>query len=247
MISITGHFERPKVRRIAQRIEKLLKKEGVESKLSDIARKGFNSKKVELVVAVGGDGTLLRVVRELKAEKPVLGIAAGKRSALMQVKQRDLIKAVKAVAAGKFGVEKRTRLQTIADGKKLPLALNEAMLVNKKSGSIIDYCLKVDGKVLEKCSADGCIVSTPTGSTGHSYSAGGKKIAVGSKKIILVPVNTLGRTGKPAYVGKDSKIVFDSLNKRHQLEVVIDGQPRFGVEKKLVVKKGKDALFVKLN
>ncbi|MCX6798616.1 MAG: hypothetical protein NTW59_00795, partial [Candidatus Diapherotrites archaeon] len=65
-VAIVGHFERPKVRRLAQKTAQLLHNLGAETSLADIKKKKFNSPKIGLVVVVGGDGTMLRVVRELK-------------------------------------------------------------------------------------------------------------------------------------------------------------------------------------
>ncbi|MBN2066842.1 MAG: NAD(+)/NADH kinase [Candidatus Diapherotrites archaeon] len=245
-VSITGHFERPKVRGIAKRAEAILKKLGKECKASDIKAKKFNSKDAELVLAVGGDGTLLRVVRELKREIPVLGIAAGEKCALMQAKQKQLPEKLKKIAEGKFKVEKRLRLEARADGKKIGLALNEAMLVNKKSGSIISYCLKVNGKRQYYCRADACIVSTATGSTGHAFSAGGKRMKAGSSSIAIVPSNALNRAEKAVYRAGSSIIVLDGFCAKQEHEAVLDGQPRFPVKKRLLARRGRDALFLKV-
>ena len=262
LISITGHFERQKVKRLAEKAKRILQLLGAECIAADIKKKKFNAKNVSLVMAVGGDGTLLRTVRELREQKPILGIAAGEQCALMQIKPAQMRKALQKIVEGKYKVQRRMRLQAGADGKKLPLALNEVMLLNRKSGAIINYCLRVNGKrAFAKhfsqgffpkgkkayCArADGCIVATPTGSSGHAYSAGGKKLPAGSNKIAVVPSNPLNRAVKAIYVNANSRIVLSGFNGKQGCEVVLDGQPRFAVKKILLIKRGKDALFVRI-
>ena len=245
-ISITGHMERPKVRRLAEKTARILNGFGAACEISDIERKKFNSAKAKLIIAVGGDGTLLRAAREQRGSAPIIGIAAGEKSVLMRIKPGGMKKALEKIAAGEFSVEKRVRLRATADGKKLPTALNEVMLVNRKSGGIINFCLRVGGKKVYCKKADGCIVATPTGSTGHAYSAGGKKLSEKSGKIAVVPSNPLYREAKPVYFPAGTAIALDGFGAMQKYEVVLDGQPRFAVRKRLVVRKGRDCFFAKI-
>lgn len=244
-VAITGHFERRKVRLLAQKARRILHNLGVDCLAAGIKKKSFNRRGVGLVIAVGGDGTMLHVARELKKPTPVVGIAAGKRSALMAIKPGKIGRALEKIAAGKFTVQERVRLQAIADGKRLPLALNEVMLVNKKSGAMVNYRLNLGNKKICRSKADGCIVATPTGSTGHAYSAGGKKLPAGSKTIAIVPSNPYCREAKPVYAGGGCTVALDGFDRQQEHEVVLDGQPRFAVRKRLVAKKGESAFFVK--
>ncbi len=261
IIALTGHFERQKVKRIAEKAKRILQLLGAQCIAADIKKKKFNAKNVSLVIAVGGDGTLLRVARELEDEKPILGIAAGEQCALMQAKPAQMRKALQKIVEGKHAVQKRLRLQASADGKRLQAALNEVMLLNKKSGAIINYCLQVNRKRVYCARADGCIVATPTGSSGHSYSAGGKKLPAGGSRIAVVPSNPLNRAVKAIYVKGNSKIVLSGFYakqfsqgflpskkayEKQGYEVVLDGQPRFAVKKSVLIKRGKDALFVRI-
>ena len=246
LIVVTGHFERPKVRKAADKVKKVLNGLNAEFSASNVKAKKLNSSKTKLVVVIGGDGTLLRVVRELKKAKPVLGIAAGERSALMQVKPKLIEKALEKLVKGTFSIQKRLRLQAKADGKTLATALNEVMLVNKKSGEIIGYCLNLNNKKKYCWKADACIVATPTGSTGHSYSAGSKKLAIGSHKIAIVPSNALNREQKPVYTKGNTAIALTGFDSTKQYEAVIDGRIRHKVKAKLTIKQGPNALFIRL-
>jgi len=246
MIEVTGHLERAKVKKIAERARKLLEGFGVECRLVGIKGKGFLSPGAKAVIVVGGDGSLLRIVRELDGKKPVLGVGAGKRNALMQVGQGKLKKAMKAIALGRFFVEKRARLEARVDGKRIATALNEAMVVNRKSGAIARLEVRVNAGKKKLVEADGLIVSTPTGSSGHAFSAGSKKLAIGCGKIAVVASNPLGRKFKALYVGGKSRIEVRPAGKGQECQAVIDGRITKKLGKKLVVGKGKPALFLVL-
>ncbi|MDD5163653.1 MAG: hypothetical protein PHD95_05610, partial [Candidatus ainarchaeum sp.] len=135
------------------------------------------------------------------------------------------------------------RIGTIIDGKKVPPALNDVLLVNKKSGAIIKYALFLNEKKISENSADGIIACTSTGSTGHSLSAGGKKIFKGNFEI--VQYNVMGKKPKPIIVKADSKIRISCLDPCAEYETVIDGQLRFPTGKGIIIKKGKITKLVK--
>jgi NAD+ kinase len=246
MIAVTGHLERERVKRIAERLLSMLRQEGFEAKLFGIASKKLKKNRFGLVLVVGGDGSLLRVARELRKQVPLLGIAAGKRSFLMQVRPRQMAKAVKMIAREKFEIEYRARLAGKADGKRLPLALNEFLVVPKKSGMLIS-CIVTAGKERKKVEADGLIIATPTGSSGHAFSAGGRRVGLGEKKFIVVPSNPLNRKPKAFTVSSRKRISVKCLAREAAMEVVVDGRARFPLKKKLLVEGGEPALLLKVN
>tara|TARA_Y100000310_G_scaffold341250_1_gene439811 strand:- start:621 stop:1370 length:750 start_codon:yes stop_codon:yes gene_type:complete len=245
MIGVTGHFERAKVKKIAKSLFGLLEKEGFEVELFKISSKKLCCKEFELVCVVGGDGSLLRVAREAIPGTPLIGIAAGKRSYLMQVNPNRIGQMVKKIADGKYVIEKRARLKARLGGKKLPMALNEYLVAPKKSGRLIECEIKY-GQKNEKIACDGLIIATATGSSGHSYSAGGRKIREQEQKTIIVPSNPLNRQWKPFTVSNRSKITIKGIGRETSTEVVADGRERFPMDKKLVIEKGEPILVMKL-
>ena len=244
MIAVTGHFERPRVKKIASKFSAALKKQGLEFETVGISSKKLERGGFEIICVVGGDGSLLRVARETKGT-PLLGVAAGTRCCLMQVKEKHIEGAAGKIARKEYSVEKKARLFGRASGRKLPPALNELLVVPKESGSLINLEVGIGGK-LEKFSCDGLIVATPTGSTGHAYSAGGKKLVQGERKFVVVPSNALNREGKPFAVGQGAKIFVKGIGRGQKLEVVIDGRERFSLKGKLLIEKGKPAVLLNL-
>lgn len=243
-VAVTGHLERPKVRGIAERLLSLLEGYGIKAELFDISALKHKRRKFWLVCVVGGDGSLLRVARELKQSAILLGFAAGKRSYLMQVKQWHLEKAVNAIAQRHYVVEERTRLSARVHGKRLPLALNELLVVPKTSGLLINCVVRFDGKA-KRISCDGLIVATPTGSSGHAYSAGGRRLSNAEKKFIVVPSNPLNRAVKPFTVSDKSRLSVRCLDDA-KAEVVVDGRERFKLDGALFIERGEPALVLRL-
>jgi len=245
LIGVTGDFGKAKVKTLAPQLLSLLKKQGLETELFRIPSKKLNSKKFSLICVVGGDGSLLRVVRELKKPVPVIGVAAGTRSYLMQINPGRLKQAVRKIAKKKYKVEKRTRLSAKLSGKKIPPALNELLVVPKESGSLIRLAVKA-GRSNYEIAGDGLIIATSTGSTGHAFSAGCKRLKHGCRKIAVVPSNPLERKQKPFTVSKNAEISVKPISSGKKMEVVVDGRIRFPLTGKLSISKGKDALVARL-
>lgn len=245
MIAVTGHFERAKVKAIASKFSSALRAQGLEVERAGISLKRLERKGFEIICVAGGDGSLLRVARAVKKQTPLLGVAAGTRCCLMQVKEKDIERAAKKIAKKEYSVEKKARLAGRVRGRKLPLALNELLVVPKESGSLINLELRT-GRKIEKFACDALIVATPTGSTGHAYSAGGRKLKSGENKLVVAPSNPLNREGNAFTVGQGTKISIKGIGKGQKLEVVVDGRERFSLKGKLLIEKGKPAWLLKL-
>jgi NAD+ kinase len=243
MIAITGHLERARVRGLSKRLLRELEQEGLKAEIFDISSGKLNKRAFDLVCVVGGDGSLLRVARELHRAIPLLGIAAGKRSYLMQVKEGQLQGAAERIAAGKYSIVERTRMSGTIGRKRLPNALNEYLVVPRESGSLIS-CKVRAGRLQKQVACDGLIIATPTGSSGHAYSAGGRKLKQSEKKFIIVPSNPLNRQGKPFTVLDRKRITVECIDKGKGIEVVADGRARHELQGKLLVERGDSALLL---
>jgi len=197
--------------------------------------------KCDLLLSFGGDGTLLKTFRELKREIPVMGINCGNKGFLQSFSHEKLEDFFPKILSGEYHSDERTRCLAIADGKKLPEALNEVLLVPKDAGRIIRYVLSI-GKVERKEAGDGLIVATPTGSTAHSMSAGGPIVKGNAKVFVVVSINPVDWKHRPLIINDHEKIVASEFEKLSAV-AVIDGQKRFPVKKKLEIKKGKSVLL----
>lgn len=176
---------------------------------------------VEVVIVLGGDGTLLRAA-ELTHEKnvPVLGVNLGRIGFLAEVDQAQLDDAIASVAAQTYDVDQRMTIDVRASYNGTELArtwaLNEASVEKTTREKILEVVLEVDGRPVSEFGCDGMLCATPTGSTAYAFSAGGPVVWPGVEALLLVPSNAHALFARPLVVSPDSKVA---------LEVVADGHP----------------------
>lgn len=150
-------------------------------------------KDADCAIVLGGDGTLLRVTRETSKKKiPVLGVNLGTLGFLAEVEINRMDEAITKLMAGEYLTEERMMLEgnILRDGnsKGISTALNDITITRCGSLQIIRFSIYVDHKFLCSMSADGVILSTPTGSTGYNMSAGGPIAEPGAQLLILTPI-----------------------------------------------------------
>lgn len=175
----------------------------------------------DVIIAVGGDGTVLRTVMHLPKSTPILGINLGLRGFLALVRPNEAVNAVDSVLQGNYAVDKRALISTDVNGDSQPDALNEVLVVSRSRGKTILLEVRKDGDELFRRSADGIIVATPTGSTAYSLSAGGSVLDPDIGGFIITPLCPI-RPMPPIVVPSKSKIQIRFLKPR-KAELVIDG------------------------
>lgn len=151
------------------------------------------NEEVEGILVLGGDGTLLRAARELADRGiPFLGINLGHLGYLAEIERQNVQAALESLIADEYTIEDRMMLSgsVYVDGVKKgqDVALNDIVINRFESLRVVDYKVYVNGQYLNSFTADGIIVSTPTGSTGYSLSAGGPIISPTAAMLVLTPV-----------------------------------------------------------
>ena len=145
---------------------------------------------VDLVIALGGDGTVLRTIDLLAgAPVPVLGVNLGQLGYLTEVEPVDLRRAIADVLAGRHQIEQRMLLEVVLPGGERHLALNEVTIDRAHSGHTVRLDVAIDGRPFTPYEVDALIVGTPTGSTAYGYSAGGPIVAPTHRLLLLTPVS----------------------------------------------------------
>ncbi|QSB12586.1 NAD kinase [Natronosporangium hydrolyticum] len=165
----------------------------------------------EIVLALGGDGTLLRAAELARpAGVPLLGINLGKVGFLAEAEEADLEKVVSVVADRAYTVEERLTLDVTADldGRLLAdsWALNEVS-VEKNSRAMLELLVDVDGRPLSRYGCDGVLCATPTGSTAYAFSAGGPVVWPELAAMLLVPVSAHTLFSRPLVIAPTSTIM----------------------------------------
>lgn len=190
----------------------------------------------DLVIVVGGDGSLLSASRAvLPYNTPLLGVNRGHLGFLTDIHPQHFASALDTILSGAYTLEKRFLLQTqLIDNNQQTLsydpALNDVVLSPGEVAQLIDFDVFVDGQLMCHSRADGLIVATPTGSTAYALSAGGPILHPQLNAIVLVPMFPHTLSSRPIVISGDSHIKI-VINKRYEAEsnLSIDGQRRIAV------------------
>ena len=165
-------------------------------------------KSIDLMITIGGDGTLLRSVSYIRnLGIPVIGINTGRLGFLATLSLRELSTKLEKILKKEFNTEKRTLLKVQFNGSgnstDFKYALNEISVTRKNTTSLIKIKTSLDGKYLNSYWADGLIISTPTGSTGYSLSCGGPIMYPQSKAFVLTPIAPHNLNARPIIIPED--------------------------------------------
>lgn len=154
----------------------------------------------DFIVSIGGDGTILRIAKDCALrEIPILGINMGTVGFLTEVERAEFDGAVKKLLAHDYFFDRRALIDITTDGNH-HYALND-VVIKSNGGRMIPLEVRVDNQLIDRFTCDGYIVSTPTGSTAYSLSAGGAVIAPNTPVMALTPINPHTLRTRPIVIG----------------------------------------------
>ena len=190
---------------------------------------GALSRQCDLLVVLGGDGTILQVLHELEQHTPpMFGINIGSLGFLTTAGAAQWIDAVDAIVQRKYVLSERTLLsvEVTRDGKQEPArtALNDAVISRGELSRLIRLDAHIDGEFLTEYNADGLIVATPTGSTAYSLSAGGPVLAPDSGVFVVTPICPHVLTMRSVMVSDHSLIEITHNHATTDIFLTLDGQ-----------------------
>jgi NAD+ kinase len=167
---------------------------------------------VEIVFALGGDGTLLRAAELARpCEVPLLGINLGRVGFLAEAELNDLDQAVRDVVAGAYTVDSRLTIDVCVEIDGVVLteswALNEVSVEKSNRERMLEVLVDVDGRPLSRYGCDGVVCATPTGSTAYAFSAGGPVVWPEVEALLLVPISAHALFSRPLVTAPTSTIV----------------------------------------
>lgn len=191
---------------------------------------------VELIIVLGGDGTLLSVARLVGGrDVPILGINLGTLGFLTEVSRDEIKEAIERLLRGDFSVEKRLMLKAkvIRDDREISSfhVLNDVVINKGALARIIDLETFIDERFVTLFKADGLIVSTPTGSTAYNLSAGGPIIYPTLECMVLTPICPHTLTNRPIVLPGNSKIEIRLRSESQDVFLTLDGQVGFNLVK----------------
>jgi len=173
---------------------------------------------LELVIVLGGDGTILRAAEMVRGSNvPILGVNLGHVGFLAESERDDLSRSVSRAVAGDYEVEERMTLAVRVkyDGEVVheDWALNEASVEKASRERMIEVMVEVDRRPLSSFGCDGVVMSTPTGSTAYSFSAGGPVVWPTLDALLFTPISAHALFAKPLVVMPDSAIAVELLDR----------------------------------
>lgn len=176
----------------------------------------------DLVIVIGGDGTILLAIQRMPCQVPMVGINYGKVGFLADIEPDDLLKLFSSLIQP-LRVEPRMRIDFLLNGEYAGTALNEALIVTERPAKMLKFLIHIDGIIAEKFRADGLIISTPTGSTAYAMSAGGPIVDPRVEEFLLVPLAPFMLSNRPHLIDS-SRTVSVTLDAAKGAKLVIDGQ-----------------------
>jgi NAD+ kinase len=239
-IGITSKPKKPEVREIVPQlvhwlhersIHVLIDKEtgsALDGSEKCVTRNEMPSR-ADLIIVLGGDGTLLATARVLNRKPvPLLAVNLGGLGFLTVITRDELFPTLERVVAGDFRTERRVQIEAevIRAGEVISsfLALNDVVLNKGAIARVLDFDVRVDGQFISTYKADGLIVSTPTGSTAYSLAAGGPVIAPSVEAFIVTPICAHTLTNRPIVLPDSAQIEVEVKSQRESVYLTVDGQ-----------------------
>jgi len=238
-VGIVPHRDRPLAHTLAQAAAAWFADHGVEVRVpvgeaeaSSLAHYATAVEKfadgLDLVIAVGGDGTMLHAVQLVfPARAPLVGVNVGQLGYLSELEPSELEESLPRLLRGEFDINERMMLEaqvtSAASAGGTWYALNEVVLEKQRSGHLIRLDVWINGTPFTTYAADGVIVATPTGSTAYSFSARGPIVSPAQRGLLLTPVSPHMLFDRSLMLSADEELDFVVCDSR-QVVVTVDGR-----------------------
>ena len=182
----------------------------------------------DLVVVLGGDGTLLSVARAIQGRAPILGVNLGTLGFLTEINRGELYPSLVDVLAGRFTLEDRSlfevELRRSAGAVSSYRVFNDAVVNKSALARMIRLIVRIDGRFVAVYRADGLILSTPTGSTAYNLSAGGPIVHPSLPVVVITPICPHTLSQRPLVVPHDCEIEVTLDTAQEEVYLTLDGQ-----------------------
>lgn len=212
-VAIVLNDGKPAAKERARDLAKLLHEGGIAVALEE----------PDLVVSLGGDGTMLRAAQHAHAaDVPLLGVNLGTLGYLTEVDASHEVDAVRRVLAGDFETQQRMMLSCEAAGRTF-VALNEVLVERASRRRLVRLAVRVGGENLGDFNADGIIVATPTGSTAYALSAGGPIVSPRAECLVVVPVSPHMVFARPFVLAADEVVEITVRDSGQEASLSLDG------------------------
>ena len=259
-ISLSTSSEDKRVLPIATQVHEILTNAGIKvsydknlSKLENLTKTKFKSanhiiKNSELLIAIGGDGTMLNCSRRYGSKGiPILGINLGNVGFLTDIAPKEITSRLLEVIKGDFIKDKRFFLEASLQKKNESfIALNEIVIHSGAIAQLIEFDLHIDNRFVYRQKADGLIVNSPSGSTAYSLSGGGPIVHPNLDVITLLPMFPHRLNTSPLVVSGGSKITIKMIEKKNKSVLSMDSHNSLKLRQGdvITISKGKSSLIL---
>lgn len=217
---------------------------------SSVYEKSKMQGKFDILIVVGGDGTILNIVKECASLRiPILAINLGHLGFLTEVETGELSEVVRLLSENKYLTESRSMIDVYCNDKFVGSALNECVVSRASDSKMISLKVFVNSQLIDNYICDGVLISTPTGSTAYSLSAGGPILSPSLDALCITPVSPHSLHSRPIVVGGDNVIELSCTQSRAFAVVLLDGRSKRDLgnyETVKVIRSKNNALFVRM-
>ncbi len=250
-VAVLTKYKNYRAEKAAGKIVSILANKGIEVfSLTDTPLKNTKKMdekirdKIDIVLAIGGDGTTLRAFRYMSNDIPVFSMNVGGTRGILSEIKTDLVESsINSLLKGQYLIDKRIRIQSFTKSQAFNPALNEILILRSNMTRTPKISIKFRDFHMEQL-MDGLIVSTPTGSTGHSFSIGGPVLYEKLNCFILAPIASVNKIPQIVIPAEDIEI-----KSNDKIHMIIDGQETFMLDSGEDLKISKytiDARFIRL-
>jgi NAD+ kinase len=248
--------DRPRAVRLAARIVAMCRRRGLrvladaDGPLPGVPAhdKAKLARACDLIVVLGGDGTLLSIARHADGSLPILGVNMGELGFLTEVAEAEALPMLGRVLTGRFELDRRMTLAASLEraGRVVRRlrALNDVVVSNGSLARIVEFSVLVDGLPLASYRADGLIVATPTGSTAYSLSVGGPVVEPTVQALLVSPISPHTLSNRPVVLRPEAVVRIVVAERERDAILTIDGQESLALagRDEVVVRRGRNSV-----
>ncbi|MCB1119385.1 MAG: NAD(+)/NADH kinase, partial [Chlamydiia bacterium] len=183
----------------------------------------------DFMISLGGDGTILRLVHTYPDVKaPIIAINLGSLGFIADIPITEIYPSLQQILEGEYRVQERLMMAGGTVEEKIRcFAVNEMVVHRAKNPCLVDLAIHVDGQYLNTFSADGIIISTPSGSTAYSLAAGGPILDPELRAVVITPISPHTISNRPIVLMPKEEIQIQYISDNDPVEVAFDGYSRF--------------------
>lgn len=195
----------------------------------------------DVIIVLGGDGTILNIARQASSyQVPLFGINLGHLGFLAEAEISDMYLSLERIISGDYFIEKRMMLEACADDTDLCMkeltALNDISVIKGMHSRMVRFSVFINDSFFELYSADGIVISTPTGSTAYSLSAGGPIVSPELRVLIITPICPHTLHNRPIVVSETDEVRIEICEDNPEVMLSVDGQDSYKLSPGMVVK-----------